>query len=654
MTLDEYKAVVAQLKEYADAYYLHDNPMVTDEVYDELYHQAVTFENEYPEHIIEDSPTQRIGATVLEGFEKGEHIQKMWSLEDVFNKEELLQWYARVEKTSAQVRLYCEPKFDGASLNLIYEGGRLQQAITRGDGSIGEIVTHNARTIRTIPLTIAHKQRIEIRGEVVIYKSQFEKINEQRALHAEPLFANPRNAAAGSLRQLDASITASRGLVFLPYGVGEHHLKLSALSEIMQQVYSWGFKAAPMRQVCDDIDAVQYHYEQMNAQRESFLMMLDGMVIKVDDVDAYRALGHTVKFPRGAVAYKFPAIEKTTVVKAIINQVGRTGVITPVAVVEPTCIEGVVVERATLHNYDEIERKDIRINDTVIILRSGDVIPKIVKVLTHERSPNSVQIPRPTRCPVCDSELLDEGTLIKCQNLTCDARVVNALAYFASKSCMNIDGLGLKIVQTLYDNRLIYDIVSIYALTLEQLLSLEGFKVKKSQKLLDAIESSKGCECWRFINALGIEHIGEVASKALCEAFGVDFSSITLEKIVALDGFGDEMAHSIVEFLKLNSDEIEQLLEIISPEVVQAPLISESFFTDKKIVLTGTMQRPRGEIKALLESLGAKIVSSVSKATDIVIYGENAGSKLEKATALGVMLLDEVAMQEKIDASQVK
>lgn len=650
MNFEEYKKAVDELNLYAYHYYVKDDAITTDEIYDKLYHEVLEYEQNHQNKIVQNSPTQRVGDSVSEGFFKANHKSRMWSLEDVFNADDLLKWLIRVYKFDEAVTFYCEPKYDGASLNLIYENGKLVQAITRGDGVEGEDITQNAKTIKSIPLSIEYKEPIEIRGEVVIFKSEFERINDERAKNGENLFANPRNAAAGSLRQLDSSITASRNLVFLPYGIGENTLEIPRLSQRMEFIYSLGFKTPPHRGLCEGFEEIEAIYETMKNDRESYEMMLDGMVVKVDQIEAQQNMGYTVKYPRWAVAYKFPAVEKITRLKEIILQVGRSGAITPVAIVEPTNIDGVVVERATLHNFDEIQRKDIRIHDKVIILRSGDVIPKIIKVLTHERNGSEIALSRPKACPVCGSELLDEGALIKCQNLTCKARVVNSIIYFASKQCLNIDGLGDKIVKALFDAQVVESVEDIFSLTLEKLLALEGFKEKKSQNLLDAIEDAKGCDCWRFINALGIEHIGEVASKTLCTSFGVDFVDATKEQLITLEGIGEEMAESVLEFVRVNREHIFRLKEILNPKVPQPKTEAiENPFKGKTVVLTGSMSRPRDEIKNILESLGAKVSGSVSKKTDMLIYGEDAGSKYDKALELGVKTVTEDEMRGMLD-----
>lgn len=647
MNYEQYLFNITQLNKFSYHYYVLDDAIITDEIYDKLYHDVLEFEKEHPEKIARNSPTQRVGDVVSEKFEKASHLSRMWSLEDIFNNEELEKWIEKISKLSENLSYYCEPKYDGASLNLIYKDGKLDQAITRGDGSIGEDITLNARTIQSIPLMIDEKSTLEIRGEVVIYKSEFEKINLERAKNSEALFANPRNAAAGSLRQLDSKITASRNLVFLPYGVGENSLQHKLLSEKMEYIYSLGFKRAPMRELCSNKDEIEAFYQKMKSVRDNFEMMLDGMVIKVDNIESQEELGYTVKNPRHSCAYKFPAIEKITKIKDIIIQVGRSGVMTPVAIVEPTNIEGVVIERATLHNFDEIERKDIRIGDSVIILRSGDVIPKIVKVLINERDGSEVEIERIKTCPICKSELLDEGALIKCQNLTCKARVVNSIIYFASKQCMNIDGLGEKIVQTLFENGLIKDVRDLYSLAVDALLNLEGFKEKKSQNLINAIENSKNCECWRFVNALAIEHIGEVASKEICNHFSTNFHDATKERLLEIEGVGEEMAESFLEFNRVNHELIQELKEIIQPqEATKKAEAVENFFKGKTVVLTGSMSEPRPKIKVMLEELGAKVSGSVSKKTDCLIYGEDAGSKYDKALSLDVRTLTENEMRE--------
>ncbi len=648
MTHEEYLKNVQTLKQWAYAYYVEDNPIATDEEYDKLYHEVLEYETRHPDQLAPDSPTQRVGGVVRDEFTKAKHIKRMWSMEDVFSTAEVQEWLDRVEKHVGKTEYFCEPKFDGASMNLLYDDGRLIRAVTRGDGVVGEEVTDNVRTIRSVPLTIEYEGLIEIRGEVVIRKDDFEIINNERLDEGETPFANPRNAAAGSLRQLDSSVTAKRRLVFYPWGLGENRLTQSRLSEKMEFVYAQGFLKPPYSKECNTLEEIEAFYQFLISKRDAIPMMMDGMVIKVDDVAREEELGYTVKYPKWMCAYKFPAVEKVTRLLDVTLQVGRTGVITPVAEVEPVEIEGAMIARATLHNFDEIERKDIRIGDHVILIRSGDVIPKITKVLTDRRDGTEHLIPRPRACPTCGSELLDEGALIKCQNLDCPDRVVGSIIHFARKGCMNIDGLGAKIVELLVREGIIRNVLDLYRLTPADLEGLEGFKTRRITKLIDAIHATRGAPLHRLINALGIEHIGEVASKALAETFGLEIIDATYDDLVAIDGIGEEMANSLLEFMRVNRPFVLKLFEAIDPTIEKKVEAEENPFKGKTVVLTGTMSQPRGTIKALLESLGAKVSGSVSKKTDFVIYGEDAGSKLTKAESLGVVTLTEDEMHNLI------
>ncbi len=646
MTNEQYLEKIQILKKWAHAYYVEDSPIASDEEYDRLYHEVLEYEKTYPSEVAEDSPTKRVGGVVRDEFSKAKHIKRMWSMEDVFDRNEVAEWLERVEKNIGECEYFCEPKFDGASMNLLYEGGKLARAITRGDGVVGEEVTDNVRTIRSVPLSIEYDGLIEIRGEVVIRKDDFEKINEERLEAGESLFANPRNAAAGSLRQLDSSITAKRRLVFYPWGLGENSLEHRKLSEKMNYVYTFGFLEPPFAQDCQGIDEIEAFYRMLIEKRDEIPMMMDGMVLKVDEVAKQEELGYTVKFPKWMCAYKFPAVEKVTKINAITLQVGRTGVVTPVAEIEPVNIEGAMVSRATLHNFDEIERKDIHIGDSVIIIRSGDVIPKIIKVLEDRRDGKEMIVRRPTECPTCKSELLDEGTLIKCQNLHCPDRVINSIIHFARKGCMNIDGLGSKIVELLVKEGIIKDILDLYFIKYEDIEHLEGFKEKRINNLIGAIQATKGVPLYRLLNAMGIEHIGEVASKALALEFGLGIVDAEFDDVVALEGIGEEMANSLLEFMRVNHDFVLQLFETIQPTVEEKVEAEENPFKSKTVVLTGSMSVSRGVIKEMLEKLGAKVSGSVSKKTDYVIYGEDAGSKLTKAEGLGVKTLTEEEMRK--------
>ena len=638
MNYDEYRSAVDTLNAWARAYYTDDKPIASDEEYDELYSQAEKFEEQNPELTLSYSPTRRIGGAISEGFSKLAHGAQMWSMEDVFDDADLLAWLARGEKSGAQ--FYVEPKFDGASLNLTYEGGVLISAATRGDGLIGEDVTQNARAIKSVPLQIPYEGRIEIRGETLIAKSDFDALNDERAANGESLFSNPRNAAAGSLRQLDSAIVAKRKLKFIPWGVGEHSLNFALHSQIMEFVRSLGFLRDEFCRICKNASEIRSAYEALHSMRASKDLMLDGMVIRVNELSKCAQMGYTVKFPRFMVAYKFPAVEKVTRLRGINLQVGRTGAVTPVAVVDSVNIDGANVSNATLHNFDEIARLGLMKNDFVGIIRSGDVIPKITSVYKQRRDGTQSEISRPDRCPVCGEKLLDEGALIKCQNLDCKARVIGSLIYFCSKKCMNIEGLSDATITQLFESGKISKIGDIYALGAQDLADLEGFADKKISNLLGAINASKNAPLERFIASLGIEHIGEVAARKIAAAFGQDWLDASEDEILRLEGFGEAMARSLAEFCKINREKILNLSEIITPRAPQMQT-TKSVFTDRSVVITGTLSRPRDEFKARLLAMGAKVQGSVSAKTDFVLAGAEAGSKLQKARSLGVRVIDE-------------
>lgn len=645
MTRASYEEKILLLNKMAYAYYVLDDPIASDEEYDLLYHEIKHYEEQNPDIILPYSPTQRVGGKPLEYFNKNTHLQRMWSLDDIFNPQELQEWCDRIYKLYPNATFTCSPKFDGASLNLLYENGILVSATTRGDGIAGELVTQNAKTIQSIPLQIPYTGQIEIRGEVVITKEDFEKLNTERLKSNQPLFANPRNAAAGSMRQLDSLITAKRRLSFIPWGFGAHSLNYGSFFESMHDILKLGFSPIPFIRLCKNIQEIQDYYKEIMAMRDSYPMMLDGMVIMLDSFSAQQDLGFTIKSPRFACAYKFPAIEKITRILSVTPQIGRTGVITPVAELEPVEIEGAEIKRATLHNYKEIERKDIQINDYVIIIRSGDVIPKIIKPLENRRDGTQKPIIPPTTCPECGSELLVEEIFIKCQNLNCKARIKESIIHFASKKALNIDGLGEKIINQLFENKLISNILDLYSLDFNELLKLEGWKEKKARNLIEAIAATKNIELWRLINALGIEHIGEGASKKLASGFGYGCFDQDKETLMGLDGFGSEMVESFLEFCRVNQGFISMLLKILTPTITEIAKI-DSPLSGKSIVITGTLSKSRDEIKALLESYGAKVSSSVSKKTDFLLYGEEAGSKLDRAKELGITLLDEEGLMQ--------
>lgn len=643
MNEKEYLEKIKFANELMRAYYNDDEPLASDEEYDKLIRQIKEFEAQNRDLIDKNSPTQKIAPSVQDEFKKAAHRAKMWSMEDVFDKNELIAWVKRAKNENLQSAFFIEPKFDGASLNLLYENGKLIRAITRGDGVIGEDVSLNALEIPSVLQEIPYKQSLEIRGEVVIFKSDFEALNEKRIEQGLNTFANPRNAASGSLRQLDTSITKERKLRFYPWGVGENSLTFTKHSEVMNFIRDLGFLKDDFVRICKDLNEVFKAYDELLALRDTKPMLMDGMVVRIDDLALCKELGYTVKFPKFMAAFKFPALEKTTRLLGVNLQVGRSGVITPVAVLDEVELDGVKVKSATLHNFDEIKRLDLKIGDMVNVIRSGDVIPKITKVYSQRRTGEEKSIQRPKFCPVCESELLDEGALIKCQNLSCKARLVNGIIYFVSKKCMNIDGLGQSIVELLFSEGKIRSISDIYRLKNEDFANLEGFKEKKISNLLNAIEKSKKSELSSFINALGIEHIGEVAAKKIALNFGFEWYEKEEGDFLHLEGFGIEMARSLAEFIKINYNTIKEFYVLLSLQNTQIQS-QKSQISGKSIVITGTLSRPREEIKALLEQHGAKVSSSVSKKSDFILCGENAGSKADKAKELGITIIDEAQL----------
>ena len=646
MTKKEYETAVDMRNAWARAYYTDDKPIASDEEYDELYHKVLEFERANPGDISMFSPTKRVGGEVSEGFVKARHGARMWSMEDIFSFDELLAWLKRGDKEGLEFAL--QPKFDGASLNLLYENGALVRAITRGDGITGEDVTSNAKVIKNIPLQIVYSGRIEIRGEVVIAKNDFDEINFARAQKGEPQLSNPRNAAAGSLRQLDSAVTASRRLRFKPWGYGEQNLGLETYSQMMDFIYSQGFEREEFFKICHTAEQIEDAYKQLVAQRDSKPFMMDGLVVRVQSIAASEELGYTEKFPKFMVAYKFPAIEKTTRLLDVVFQVGRSGVVTPVGVLEPVNIDGAIVKSATLHNFDEIERLGVQKGDFISIIRSGDVIPKITGVFKQRRDGSQVPIERPHECPVCGSMLLDEGVFIKCQNLECKARVINSLIHFASKKCLNIDGLGEAIVNQLFEAGLVAKIADIYELTSQDLARLEGFKDKKIANLLGAIEASCTPALHSFIASLGIEHIGEVAAKKIAQIYPQNWRELSFSEVAAIEGFGEAMAESYAEFMQVNRQNLDEILRFVSPQA-QSFETKQSAISGKTFVITGTLSKSRDEFKAVLEANGAKVSGSVSKKTDFVLYGEEAGSKLDKARELGVATITEDELRRMIE-----
>ena len=659
--LAKIKNLQKTLNEYAYFYYVKDQPKVLDSEYDKLYQELVQLETQYPESITPDSPTQRIGGVILDGFEKAVHEVPLYSLNDAFSKEELEAFDARVAKALGHhnYSYECELKIDGLSISLRYENGRFVRGATRGDGSVGENITENLKTVRSIPMTLPEPISIEVRGECYMPKESFMKLNEAREQEGLETFANPRNAAAGSLRQLDTKVTAQRNLSTFLYTVAEFGpLEVATQEEALQALDRLGFKINPNRRICQTVDEIWEYITEYHEKRADLPYEIDGIVIKVNDLNLQDELGFTVKAPRWAIAYKFPPEEAETVIRDIEWTVGRTGVVTPTAVMDPVVVAGTTVSRASLHNMDYIEAKDVRLNDHVLIYKAGDIIPEVDHAIVEKREAASTPYPKPTHCPVCGSELvhLEEEVALRCINPKCSAQMKEGLSHFVSRQAMNIDGLGPKVIEQMYEKELVKDVADLYYLTQEQLLTLDKVKEKSANNLLNAIEASKANSAERLLFGLGIRHVGAKAAKILLEHYETieNLSQAKAEDILNLHTMGETIANSLTTYFA--NDEVHELLAELKAAgvnlrylgVTQAQLASvESPFKDKTIVLTGKLTTyTRDEAKAKIESLGGKVTGSVSKKTDLVIAGADAGSKLTKAQSLGIEVWSEEQMVE--------
>lgn len=660
------KQITTQLNQYAYEYYVKDQPTVEDHVYDRLYQELVELETAHPELALEDSPTKRVGGIILEGFEKAVHEIPLYSLNDVFSKEELISFDQRVQKTVGHPVSYtCELKIDGLSVSLRYENGKFVRGATRGDGSIGENITENLKTVKSIPLQLREPVSLEVRGECYMPKMSFLKLNQEREEAGLDVFANPRNAAAGSLRQLDTRIAAKRNLSTYLYAVADvAPLEAETQFEMLQELDSYGLRTNPESRLCHTIEEVWAFIEEFHERRSELSYEIDGVVVKVNDFHLQEELAYTVKAPRWAAAYKFPPEEAQTVVEDIEWTIGRTGVITPTAVMTPVRVAGTTVSRASLHNSDYIEMKDIRINDTVIIYKAGDIIPEVAQVILEKRPTDSQSYEMPTHCPICDSELvhLDEEVALRCINPKCPAQMKEGLSHFVSRNAMNIDGLGPRVLEQMYDKGLVQDVADLYFLKEEELLTLDKIKEKSANNILTAIAASKGNSAERLIFGLGIRHVGAKAAKILMEHFENvrAMSQATEEEILSLHTIGGAIANSLATYFE--NEEVHELLDELEKAGVNFNYLGvttrqlesvESPFKDQTIVLTGKLTTySRQEAKEKIESLGGKVTGSVSKKTDIVVAGEDAGSKLTKAESLGITVWDEQQMVDALEQSK--
>ncbi|HEM6309552.1 TPA: NAD-dependent DNA ligase LigA [Streptococcus suis] len=643
--------LVDLLNKYADEYYRSDKPSVSDAEYDKLYRELVELETAHPELVLPDSPTHRVGGKILDGFEKYSHVYPLFSLQDAFSREELDAFDQRVRKEFPQATYICELKIDGLSISLTYEAGNLVVGATRGDGSIGENITENLKRVADIPLTLPQAVDITVRGECYMPKASFDRVNQQRQEAGEAEFANPRNAAAGTLRQLDTGVVAQRGLATFLYQEASPS-EATSQSQVLEKLDSLGFVTNHDYQLADTIDEVWAFIEKMAERRDDLPYEIDGIVIKVNDLAIQEELGFTVKAPRWAVAYKFPAEEKEAQILSVDWTVGRTGVVTPTANLSPVQLAGTTVSRATLHNVDYIAEKDIRIGDTVIVYKAGDIIPAVLKVVDKYRTDQEV-MPVPSQCPSCQSDLqhYEDEVALRCINPICPSQLMSKLEHFASRDAMNIAGLGSSIVEKLFLAGLVKDVADIYKLTVDDLLTLDGFKEKSADKLYQAIQASKGNSAERLLFGLGIRHVGSKASKILLENFG-DLEALaqaSQDEIASLEGLGQVIAKSLTSFFA--SSGAQQLLAELKENAVNLTYLGQvadenAALSGLTVVLTGKLERmKRGEAKAKLEALGANVAGSVSKKTDLVIAGADAGSKLAKAQELGIEIKDEAWLE---------
>ena len=643
------------LAEYSEAYYTKDAPVVEDHVYDELYRDLETLEAAFPIIVTNDSPTQKVGDQVLPGFKKVTHEVPMLSMGDVFSEEELATFDNRLQKNVEHAIEYnVELKIDGLAIDLIYEKGQFVRGATRGNGTIGEDITQNLKTIKAIPQTLTKPVSIEVRGECYMPKASFAALNEKREAEGQPPFANPRNAAAGSLRQLDAKIAAERNLSAFMYTIVTFDdVQATTQYEALEVLAELGFKVNPTAEVCHNMTEVKTFIERYQATRDDLEYGIDGVVLKVNDLALQRQLGNTVKVPRWEIAYKFPPEEAATIVRDIEWTIGRTGVVTPTAVMDPVQLAGTTVARASLHNADMLRDKDVRLLDTVLLHKAGDIIPEISQVVLAKRPADSQPYVIPTECPSCGHELvhLDEEVALRCINPMCPAQVKEQLTHFASRNAMNIDGLGPRIIVQLLDQGLVHDVADLYRLTADQLAQLDKFKEKSINNLLNAIEASRQNSLERLLFGLGIRHVGAKAARLLAEHFLTmeALMASDQEEIMSVDTIGETIADSLATYFA--DDQVQTLIRELAEVQVNLTYTgvtkaqaenSDSYFNGKTVVLTGKLsQYTRGELKQQLEDNGAKVTGSVSKKTDILIAGEDAGSKLTKAQALEIPIINE-------------
>ena len=643
--------LVALLNRYATEYYTSDNPSVSDSEYDCLYRELVELEAAYPDQVLADSPTHRVGGKVLDGFEKYSHQYPLYSLQDAFSREELEAFDARVRKELPQPTYICELKIDGLSISLTYEKGILVVGATRGDGSIGENITENLKRVKDIPLTLPEELDITVRGECYMPRASFDLVNQARQENGEPEFANPRNAAAGTLRQLDTAVVAKRNLATFLYQEASPSTRDSQ-EKVLEHLEQLGFVVNPKRILAKSIDEIWDFIQEVGQEREKLPYDIDGVVIKVNDLAGQEELGFTVKAPKWAIAYKFPAEEKEAQLLSVDWTVGRTGVVTPTANLTPVQLAGTTVSRATLHNVDYIAEKDIRKDDTVIVYKAGDIIPAVLRVVESKRV-SEEKLDIPTNCPSCDSQLLhfEDEVALRCINPRCPAQIMEGLIHFTSRDAMNITGLGPSIVEKLFAANLVKDVADIYRLKEDDFLLLEGVKEKSASKLYQAIQASKENSAEKLLFGLGIRHVGSKASQLLLQHFHSieNLAQADPEEVASIESLGSVIAQRLQTYFATEGSNIllDELKEAgVNLDYKGQTVVADAALSGLTVVLTGKLERlTRSEAKNKLESLGAKVTGSVSKKTNLVVAGADAGSKLQKAQELGIEVRDEAWLE---------
>lgn len=645
------KELVELLNRYATEYYTSDNPSVSDSEYDRLYRELVELEKAHPEQVLPDSPTHRVGGKILDGFEKYSHQYPLYSLQDAFSREELDAFDARVRKELDDVTYICELKIDGLSISLTYEQGIFVAGATRGDGSVGENITENLKRVKDIPLSLTEKLDITVRGECYMPRASFNQVNLARQENGESEFANPRNAAAGTLRQLDTGVVAKRNLATFLYQEASPSTRDSQ-EKVLNHLEQLGFVVNPRRLLAHSMDEVWQFIQEIGQERDQLPYDIDGVVIKVNDLAGQEQLGFTVKAPKWAVAYKFPAEEKEAKLLSVDWTVGRTGVVTPTANLTPVQLAGTTVSRATLHNVDYIAEKDIRKDDTVIVYKAGDIIPAVLRVVESKRI-SEEKLDIPTNCPSCESKLLhfEDEVALRCINPRCPAQIKEGLIHFASRDAMNISGLGPSIVEKLFAANLVKDVADIYRLTVEDFLLLDGIKEKSAQKLYQAIQASKENSAEKLLFGLGIRHVGSKASQLLLQHFHSieSLAQANPEEVASIESLGSVIAQSLQTYFATEGSKIllRELKESgVNLDYKGQVVAADAALSGLTVVLTGKLERlNRSEAKNKLESLGAKVTGSVSKKTDLVVAGADAGSKLQKAQELGIEIRDEAWLE---------